>query len=224
MEAKTPLSWLYRGVLFTLLLCALDRSVIAQPQQDLATLRKSDLVELVTLDSSIQLDIRYATPRNFLGRPVYSEPRAFLQRPAAESLVNVHRALLRRGFGLLVFDGYRPWSVTKEFWEATPPEKRAFVADPAKGSRHNRGCAVDVTLFAVADGREVAMPSPYDEFSERASPRYAGGTVDAHRLRDMLIGAMEAEGFTVEASEWWHFDYRDWQQYPILNTPFHEIR
>ncbi len=98
-----------------------------------------ELVELVTLDSTFRLDIRYATPDNFMGRTMYSQARAFLQRPAAEALVRVLRALRTQGYGLMIFDGYRPWSVTKEFWDATEPAKRKFVADPAKGSKHNRG-------------------------------------------------------------------------------------
>src|SRR5215510_4642309 len=135
-----------------------------------------DLVELVKLDSTIKLDIRYATSNNFLGRPVYREGRAFLQRPAAEALTRANRRLREKGYGLLVFDGYRPWSVTKIFWDSTPQEKKRFVADPSQGSRHNRGCAVDLTLYDTRSGREVEMPSGYDEMTERAYPNYSGGT------------------------------------------------
>jgi D-alanyl-D-alanine dipeptidase len=113
--------------------------------------------------------------------------------------------------------------VTKVFWEATPKDKRDFVADPAKGSRHNRGCAVDLTLYRLSDGRAVEMPSLYDEMTERAPPGWAGGTPESRRLRDRLRSAMEKEGFTVFESEWWHFDYRDWREYPILNLPFDAI-
>jgi D-alanyl-D-alanine dipeptidase len=182
-------------------------------------------VEVAALDASIRLDIRYATANNFVGHPVYTEARAFLQRPAAEALVRAHRALRGEGFGIVVFDGYRPWSVTRHFWEAATPEQRkiGFVADPKRGSRHNRGCAVDVTLFAVATGEVVAMPSEYDEFSERAFPDYAGGSERARSLRDRLRRAMEAEGFSVYETEWWHFDYRDWPQYRILDVPFEDI-
>ena len=123
------------------------------------------------------------------------------------------------GVGLLVFDAYRPWSVTKQFWDETPPSKRAFVADPRQGSKHNRGCAVDLSFYDLATGREIAMPSSYDEFSERASPRYTGGTKKQRRWRDLLRAAMESEGFTVDKGEWWHFDYREWRVYPVMNTP-----
>lgn len=195
----------------------------AQPDERYKNLRPSDLVELVTLDSTIKLDIRYATPDNFMGRVMYSQARAFLQRPAAEALVRVSERVKAHGYGLLVFDGYRPWSVTKKFWDETPPGKRSFVADPAKGSRHNRGCAVDLSLYDPKTGGEVSMPSPYDEFSERASPRYEGGTAVQRKARDLLRRLMQAEGFTVDLGEWWHFDYKDWREYGILDVPFDEL-
>lgn len=191
-----------------------------KPPVEQGTFRRSDLVELIRLDPTLRLDIRYATANNFLGRPVYTEARAFLQRPAALALLRVNRKLRRKGYGLAIFDGYRPWSVTKIFWDATPEDKRAFVADPRKGSRHNRGCAVDLTLFDLKTGREVAMPSDFDDFSERAHPDYQGGTPQARRNRDLLRAAMEAEGFTVYENEWWHFDYKDWKSYAIMNISF----
>jgi zinc D-Ala-D-Ala dipeptidase len=193
------------------------------PPKEAGPFRAPDLVELVTLDPTIKLDIRYATPNNLAGRAVYAEARAFLQRPAAEALVRAHRALAARGYGLLVFDGYRPWRVTKLFWDVTPPEKHEFVADPAKGSKHNRGCAVDLSMFDVKSGREVEMPSVYDEMSPRAYPTYEGGPAEARERRDILRTAMEKEGFTVEPNEWWHFNYKDWTQYPILDVAFGDI-
>jgi len=188
-----------------------------------AASREADLVELVALDPTIRLDIRYATSNNFVGRPVYDEARAFLQRPAAEALVRAHRALASQGYGLLIFDGYRPWRVTKLFWDVTPESQREFVADPREGSKHNRGCAVDLSLYDLATRAEVAMPSGYDDFTEKASPDYAGGTQEQRRARDLLRTAMEKEGFAVESNEWWHFNYRDWKSYPILDVPFAEI-
>ena len=194
-----------------------------QPPKEAGTFRRPDLVELVRLDKTIRLDIRYATPNNFTGRAVYRQPRAFLQRPAAEALVRVNRALRKQGYGLVVFDGYRPWSVTKLFWDITPEDKKEFVADPAKGSRHNRGCAVDLTLFELRTGRQVSMPGEYDEMSERSHINYAGGEPEQRRLRDLLRASMEAEGFTVYEPEWWHYDFRDWREYPIINLAFNEI-
>jgi len=198
-------------------------ALAASAPQEKGPFRPVDLVDLASLDPTIRLDVRYATADNFLGTPVYEQARAFLQRPAAQALLRAHRALRARGYGLLIHDAYRPWWVTKVFWEATPVDKREFVADPAKGSRHNRGCAVDLTLYTLADGRPVVMPSLYDEMTGRASPRYTGGSDEQRARRELLRGAMEAEGFAVFESEWWHFDYRSWREYPILNLRFDQI-
>jgi len=180
------------------------------------------LVELTKLDKSIKLDIRYATADNFVGRPVYTEARAFLQRPAAEGVVRVNQKLKERELGIVIFDGYRPWSITKLFWDVVPEDKRKFVADPAKGSKHNRGCAVDMSIYDLKTGKEVPMPSGFDEFTDRASPDYQGGTDLERANRDKLRRMMEAEGFTVNANEWWHFDYNGWEQYAIYDVSFDE--
>jgi zinc D-Ala-D-Ala dipeptidase len=185
--------------------------------------READLVELVTLDPTIHLEIGYASNDNFLSTPVYTQARAFMQRPAAEAVVAASADLKKEGYGLLVHDAYRPWYVTKIFWDATPPDKHEFVADPAAGSKHNRGCAVDITLYDLKSGKAVTMPSLYDEMSERANPGYTGGTAAERSRRDLLRRVMEAHGFTVYEHEWWHFDYRDWEQYPILNVPFEQV-
>jgi zinc D-Ala-D-Ala dipeptidase len=177
------------------------------------------LVDVDRLDSTLRLNVRYATSDNFVGRPVYPVARALLVRPVAEAVIRVHRALEGRGYGLVVFDAYRPWSVTKLFWDTLPAEKRPFVAPPSRGSNHNRGCAVDLSLFERATGRESVMPSAYDEMSERASPRYAGGDAAARERRDLLRAAMEAGGFRVDKGEWWHFNHRTCPEYPIQDTP-----
>ena len=134
-------------------------------------------------------------------------------------MLAAHRELVRRGYGLCIFDGYRPWSVTKIFWDATPAELRHFVADPAQGSRHNRGCAVDLTLYELASGEPVEMPSGYDEFTARAYPDWPGGTARQRWHRELLRRAMADQGFTVYRHEWWHFDSRDWRRYPVLDEP-----
>jgi D-alanyl-D-alanine dipeptidase len=198
-------------------------AISATPPTEAGPFRPADLVDLARLSPRIKLEIRYATRDNFLSTPVYTQARAFLQRPAAEALLHAHRALLQQGYGLLIFDAYRPWSVTKIFWDATPPDKHEFVADPAKGSRHNRGCAVDLTLYDLKSGREVEMPGVYDEMSPRSYPTYTGGTAEQRTRRDLLRRAMENEGFSVFESEWWHFDYKDWQHYGIGNTPFERM-
>lgn len=182
--------------------------------------READLVELVKLDKSIKLDIRYATANNFVGRVVYPEARAFLQRDAAEAVVRVHKKLRAEGLGIVIFDGYRPWSITKLFWETVTPEQRIYVADPAKGSKHNRGCAVDLSLFDRKTGKLLPMPSDYDEFNEKASPDYTGGTTEQRANRDKLRTLMESDGFIVNDEEWWHFDHKDWQNYAIYDISF----
>jgi D-alanyl-D-alanine dipeptidase len=198
-------------------------SLAATPPSETGDFRNADLVELVSLDPTIRLDVRYAGTDNFMGVPLYSSARAFLQRPAAEALAEAHRKLRARGYGLLIHDGYRPWYVTRMFWEATPDSLRVFVADPSRGSRHNRGCAVDLTLYDLATGNPVEMPGVYDEMSPRSYPAYPGGTTRQRALRELLRSAMEAEGFAVYEAEWWHFDYRDWQQYRIGNQTFEEL-
>jgi serine beta-lactamase-like protein LACTB len=198
-------------------------ALAARPPVEQGEFRQSDLVELVALDKTIKLDIRYASTNNFLSTPFYTQARAFMQRPAAEALVRVHKKLEAQGYGLLVFDGYRPWSVTKMFWEATPRQSRVFVADPAKGSRHNRGCAVDLTLFDLKNGKPVEMVGGYDEFSDRSYAAYQGGTSRQRYYRELLRRAMEDEGFSVYEAEWWHFDYKDWKKYAIGNLTFEEV-
>ncbi len=198
-------------------------AMVATPPKERDGLRAPELVELVKLDPTIKLEIRYATSNNFLGTPFYSQGRAFMQRPAAEALVRVHRKLHEKGFGLLIHDAYRPWFVTKMFWDATPDDKKVFVANPANGSRHNRGEAVDLTLYDLKSGKPIEMVGTYDETTGRSYPDYPGGTSLQRWHRDLLRNAMEADGFTVFNAEWWHFDYKDWREYPIGNVAFDKL-
>jgi D-alanyl-D-alanine dipeptidase len=195
----------------------------SQPPHEQGTFRPSDLVELTKLDPALKLDIRYATTNNFLGTPVYTQARAFLQRPAAEAVARADHELHPLGYGLIIHDGYRPWYVTKIFWDATPDPQKIFVADPSAGSRHNRGCAVDLSLFDLKTGQEVVMPSGYDEMTDRAFADYAGGTAEERHLRAILRAAMLKQGFEINPKEWWHFDYKDWRQYPIGNLKFEDL-
>jgi len=195
-----------------------------RPPQTPEATRAADLVELVKLDPTIKLDIRYAGSNNFLGKPVYKESRAFLQRPAAEALLKAHRELAKSGYGLMIHDGYRPWAITKLFWDMTSGFQREFVANPATGSKHNRGCAVDLTIYDLATGLAVEMPGGYDEMTPRSYPDYPGGTAEQRARRDLLRKAMESHDFTVEPNEWWHFNFKDWKEYPILDIAFSEIK
>jgi D-alanyl-D-alanine dipeptidase len=202
----------------------LRREALADsPPKESGPFRKPELMELAPLDPAVHLDIRYATTNDFLGTAVYTQARAFLQKPAAEALVRALRKLQPLGYGLLIHDAYRPWYVTKIFWDATPPEGKIFVADPSQGSRHNRGCAVDLTLYDLATAKPIEMPGTYDEMSPRSFPDYPGGTSLQRWHRDLLRRAMESEGFTVYEHEWWHFDYKDWHEYPILNIKFEDL-
>jgi D-alanyl-D-alanine dipeptidase len=201
----------------------IKEALAAQPPVETGDFLPTDLVELKKLDPTIKLDIRYATTNNLFDTVFYSEPRAFMQRAPAEALVRINRKLKSQGYGLLVHDGYRPWYVTKVFWDATPDDKKLFVADPSKGSRHNRGAAVDLTLYDLKTGKPIEMVSTYDETTDRANPNYPGGTSLQRWHRNLLRSAMEADGFTVFEAEWWHFDYKDWQKYRIGNQRFDQI-
>jgi D-alanyl-D-alanine dipeptidase len=202
------------------MLCSGSRLVGAQPAPNPDAARQ--LVELVRVEPRIRLEVRYATNNNFMKRRLYPQARVFVHRQVAEALSRVADRCQRHGKGLLVFDGYRPWRITQAMWEATPVEKRAFVADPAKGSRHNRGGAVDLTLVDLKTGRAVEMTSAYDEFSPRAAANFRG-TPRAVAHRDLLRRAMEAEGFQVYPEEWWHFDFKGWQSWPLLDYSFDEL-
>jgi len=199
-------------------------ALAASPPDASGSELKPDLVEIIRLDPTIKLDIRYASTNNFMQAVFYREPRAFLQRPAAEALVRAHRKLGDQGYGILVHDAYRPWHVTKMFWDATPEEFKIFVANPETGSIHNRGAAVDITLVNLKTGLPVRMPSGYDEFSDRAFADYPGGTSLERWLRMLLRKTMEDEGFSVYPWEWWHFNYEGADRYPIMNSTFDKIQ
>jgi D-alanyl-D-alanine dipeptidase len=184
---------------------------------------KNGLVELIKLDETIKLDIRYATTNNFVGKVIYKEARAFLQSPAAESLVRIHQNLKKQNLGIVIFDGYRPLSATKLFWEVTPVEKKKFVANPKNGSRHNRGCAVDLSLFDLKTGENLDLPTDFDDFTEKAAIDYAGATGQQKKNREILRKAMEADGFKVYPAEWWHYDFQNCPETRILDIQFSEI-
>lgn len=200
-----------------------DALAASPPAQDPA-LRAPDLVDLATLTPDFKFDIRYATTENFLSTPVYSSSHAFLEKPAAEALARASDYLKTKGYGLLIFDAYRPWFITKLFWDATPADKHQFVANPAQGSRHNRGCAVDLTLYDLKTGQQVVMPSGFDEMTPRAYSNYPDAPEEQKKARDLLRDAMQQEGFIQLPAEWWHFDYRDWNKYPVQNIRFEDIQ
>ena len=188
-----------------------------------AMAQQGDLVELVSVDPSLRLDIRYATPNNFLGFPVYPEARAFLQREAAMAVKAANAELHEQGLGLLILDAYRPHSVTQIMWDRTPVSQRAYVADPAQGSRHNRGAAVDLTIIDLKTGKPLRMPSRYDDFSEKAHHDYMGAPREALQNRSKLKALMVKHGFEPLSNEWWHYDFSGWENYPISDQSFQEL-
>ena len=201
--------------------CATRADGLLTMPVDPAATARSDLVDLARLDPRLQFDIRYATPANFMGRVLYPVARAVLQRPAAEALSRVQSRAEAAGYGLLIFDAYRPWRITKAMWDATPPYNREFVANPATGSRHNRGCSVDLSLHR--QGVEVTMPSPYDDFTPAAYRSNTNAPAPAIAASRMLEDWMVAEGFVPLANEWWHYDWKDWRLYPIMDDRLEDI-
>ena len=181
---------------------------------------ENPLVDLKDFIPGLRFEIRYATPDNFVKETLYPEARCLLRKEVAEKLKRVQEALQTSGLSLKLFDGYRPLSVQKKMWAKFPVP--GYVADPAKGSNHNRGAAVDLTL-TDAGGKELPMPSAYDEFSERAHRDYQGGTEEERKNRQTLEDAMKKEGFAGITTEWWHFDDADAKKYPILDLPFSSV-
>ena len=183
---------------------------------------RARLVDLQSVNRNIKLDIRYATTNNFLKRKLYPEARCILRAGVAQKLSRVQEDLQARGLGLKVFDCYRPLSVTKQMWEVLPDAR--YVANPARGSRHNRGAAVDITLVD-RNGKELEMPTTFDDFTERAGRNYQGTDVSeqARKNSQLLEDVMRKHGFAPISSEWWHFDATDWENFAILDVAFGAI-
>jgi len=172
---------------------------------------------LVDLESlGIPIDVRYATSNNFMHQPLYPVAKSYLRAPAARALADVQRELAPRGLGVKVFDAYRPYSITEKMWE--PIKNPDFVADPAKGSRHNRGAAVDLTLIDLRTGKELPMPTPYDDFTERARHDFNDLPADAIANRALLRDVMTKHGFDPLPSEWWHYDFRGWERFELMDV------
>ncbi len=198
--------------------------VVGSPVQYARAAQRDPVMRLVAVDQfvpGVVLDIHYATDENFMKRPLYPRAGAFLRFPAVLALREVQEDLALLGLGLKVWDAYRPYSVTVVMWE--PYKDPDFVADPARGSRHNRGAAVDVTLVNLTTGEELALPTPYDEFSPRAAADFANLPAEVIANRETLRSAMERHGFRVLSSEWWHYDFEGWEVFPLMDLSFEEI-
>lgn len=201
----------------------LKDALAATPPKQEGNFREADLIDVTTVVDNVKLDVRYATKNNFLNTPTYSEAKSYLQRPAVRALNEANKRFNKMGFGILVHDAYRPWYVTKVFWDATEGDERNFVANPERGSRHNMGSAVDLTLYDLKTGEVMKMVGTYDEMSDRSYPDYMGGTALERWHRQLLRHVMEDVGFKVVYNEWWHYDHEDWRKYPILNKTFDEL-
>jgi len=181
----------------------------------------NELVEIKKAIPAIVLDIRYATKNNFMQQVMYKQARAFARKPVVEQLKKIQSILNKQGYGLKIFDAYRPYAITLAFY-AKASDKN-FVANPAKGSKHNRGCAVDLTIIDLKTGKDVPMPTPYDSFAPEAAPHFDKLPVAVIKNRDFLIATMQANGFRVIYNEWWHFDFNGWQNYELMDIPFEQL-
>ncbi|MEM1444780.1 MAG: M15 family metallopeptidase [Planctomycetota bacterium] len=185
---------------------------------------EDDHVEVTAIDDTFKLDVRYATDDNFMGTAVYEIAAAVLQRPVAEDLARCNAELKQRGYGIVVFDGYRPYYLTVAMYLATPaPLRDEFLAKPARGSIHNRGAAVDIGLYHLETGQIAEMPSAFDEFTDRAEWDYAGGPQEPRDRRDLLIDVMHDHGFLVYKEEWWHFNHPDARRYRLGNVKLKDV-
>ncbi|NTW48260.1 MAG: D-alanyl-D-alanine dipeptidase [Chlorobiales bacterium] len=187
----------------------------AQPEQDLVEVRK--------INPSIRVELRYAASDNFTGKPIYENARCLLRRAVAERLSRVQKRLEKQGFGLKIWDAYRPVSAQEKLWKVTPPKRRLYVSNPAKGSKHSRGAAVDLTLVDLK-GNDLPMPTEYDAFTVRAQSNYSQLSKEVVQNRTTLHNAMKAEGFIPASGEWWHFSDPGWRKYPLLDLSFEAIR
>jgi len=180
-----------------------------------------ELIDLEKLIPGIKLDIRYATKNNFTGEIIYTIAKAFARKPVALALKKVQDSLAFHNLGLRIYDAYRPYSATLKFYEVYPDTN--FVANPKYGSRHNRGCAIDLTLIDLNTNQEIPMPSEFDDFSEKAHPDYMDLTPEVIENRTFLFNIMSQFGFTHYPTEWWHFDFSGWENYPLMDLSFEEL-
>jgi D-alanyl-D-alanine dipeptidase len=180
-----------------------------------------ELVNLRDFIPGLALDIRYATADNVLGEALYATAEAYLRRPVAVALGQVQQALRAHNLGLLVFDAYRPYGVTARFYDKIRDEN--YAAPPWRGSRHNRGCSVDVALVDLGSGHPLPMPTAFDALTPAAHASYADLPADILQNRTTLFAAMAQHGFVNYPGEWWHFDHQRWAEFDLLDLSFEEL-
>lgn len=181
----------------------------------------NELINLETFIPNVVLDIRYATTNNFTKEQIYNVPRAYARKPVAIALKKAQEEFKKSGVGIKIFDAYRPYAATVKFYEVYPDT--TFVASPYRGSRHNRGCAIDMTLIDLKTGKELDMPTGYDAFVKAARPTYPITDEKIKKNRALIIDVMAMYGFRVNSSEWWHFDYRGYKAFSVLDISFEEL-
>ncbi len=190
-------------------------------QQSIKSNPEKELVDLESFIPGIVLDIRYATANNFTGEVIYNSPKAYARKPVATALKKAQEEFNKQGISIKVFDAYRPYAATVKFYEVY--RDTTYVASPYKGSRHNRGCAIDMTLIDLKTGAELEMPTEYDSFQKAAWPSTPVKDPIIKKNRDLIIRVMEKHGFKVNSSEWWHFDFVGWQKFEVMDIAFEEL-
>lgn len=194
---------------------------VEEYKQQVAGNPEMKLVDLEEEVQNIRLDIRYATRNNFTHEVIYPAAKAYARKPVAEALKKVQDSLSVYHLGLKIYDAYRPYSATLRFYEVYPDTN--FVANPKYGSRHNRGCAIDLTLVELASGNEIPMPTAFDDFTPKAHPGYTALPDTVLKNRAFLFSVMEFFGFTHYPTEWWHFDFNGWEKFPLTGLPFDKL-
>ena len=202
----------------------IDSAKVMGPKSYAIDIKKhpeSRLVEIKKYIPEIALDIRYTTTNNFTHHRMYPQARAFARLQVVMALKDIETELKAKGLGLKIYDAYRPCAITVKFYEVTPDTN--FVADPSKGSKHNRGCAIDLSLIDLKTGKELDMPTGFDSFNRKAGANYQDLPQQEIANRELLKSVMQAHGFRVIATEWWHYDFNGWANYPLLDIPFSAI-
>jgi zinc D-Ala-D-Ala dipeptidase len=197
-------------------------SNIADYKKQLNNNPQNRLVDLAVFIPNISLDIRYATTNNFTHQVIYKSARAFARKPVADALKAVQSELNAQGLGLKIFDAYRPYTATLKLYEVYPDKD--FVAPPNTGSRHNRGCAIDLTIINLADKKELKMPTGYDSFKKEAAANYKNISNSVLKNRTLFQKIMLKNGFVIYPHEWWHFDYKDWKSFSLLDISFEKLK
>ncbi|RAV99411.1 M15 family metallopeptidase [Pseudochryseolinea flava] len=222
-----------KNIVAALFCLCITSLVVAQNKYGLKVSNKADYLRAIKLDPKktlidlekhipgIVLDIRYATTNNFTGEQIYNLSKAYARKPVADALKKVQADLETQGLGIKIFDAYRPYKATVKFYEVY--KDTTYVASPYRGSRHNRGCAIDMTLIYLKTGEELKMPTPYDSFKKEAWPSTPISDPEARKNRKLIIDAMQKHGFKVNSSEWWHFDFIGYRQYEVLDIDFEEL-